>query len=188
MENDFLSLRYPFYMATEPGPAYYPAPLRVPADAQPFHMNGTEDMIDLFGLGGLYDRAVRPYLRPEADESTSTSPREAPKRAPMPKTYMHYVADMPGKVRPPKRTGTARSQRELTDLLLKPEYTYTPITPFDDETLQSAFSVEAGPVPDLDTTQLEADEQDSPNARKKRPGEQPDAPKKRVVLIKKKNP
>lgn len=173
-------------MATEPGPAYHPAPLRVPPDAPPFHMNGTEDMIDLFGLGGLYDRAVRPYLRPESDESTS--PREAPKRAPMPKTYMHYVADMPGKVRPPKRTGATRPQHELIELLLKPEYTYTPITPFDDETLQSAFSVEAGPVPDIDTTQLEADEQDTPNSRKKRAGEQPDAPKKRVVLIKKKNP
>lgn len=173
-------------MSDDRGVAFHEAPLRVPPDLPPYHMNGTEDMFDLFGLMPLYDRAVRPYLRPEADDSAS--PRDAPKRPALPKTYLHYVADMPGKVRPPKRTGAARSRRELTELLLKPEYTYTPIVPFDDEVLQSAFAVYGGPVADMDTSQLEADEHESPGAKKKRPGEQPDAPKKRVVLIKKKNP
>ncbi|WFD36467.1 hypothetical protein MCUN1_003346 [Malassezia cuniculi] len=172
--------------STNDGSPFYPAPLRVPPELPPYHMNGTEDMFDLFGLMPLYDRAVRPYLRPEVDDATS--PRDAPKRVPLPKTYMHYVADMPGKVRPPKRVGAARNQKELSELLMKPEYAYTPIVPFDQEVLQGAFAVEAGAVSGIDTTQLEADEQDSPNGKKKRPNEQADAaPKKRVVVIKKKN-
>ena len=77
--------------------------------------------------------------------------------------------------------------------MMKPEYTDTPLVPFDDETLQSAFRVEpsAGPTPGIDLSLLEADEPEPPAEGKKRhtSGEQtgPGAPpRKRVVLISKK--
>ena len=97
-----------------------------------------------------------------------------------------------GKVRPPKRSSATRHQRELSQLMMKPEYTYTPIVPFDDETLQSAFRVEpsTGPTPGIDLSLLEADEQEPAEGKKRHTsGEQtgPGAPpRKRVVLISKK--
>lgn len=94
-----------------------------------------------------------------------------------------------GKVRPPKRSSATRHQRELSQLLNKPEYTYTPIVPFDDETLRTAFRVEStGSRPaGIDLSLLEGDEPDASEKRKPAPDEQPaPPPRKRVVLISKK--
>lgn len=73
---------------------------------------------------------------------------------------------------------------------MKPEYTYTPIVPFDGDVLKKAFTVEpaTGPIPGIDLSLLEADEHESPAVKKNKLGmdDRPDAPKKRVVLISKK--
>lgn len=180
----------------EPAPDFYPAPLREPEGLKPYRLNGTQDMLALFGLLPLYDRAVRPYLRPEpaapppspAGKAPAKNTDAEPKRNVLPKTFVHYVEDLPGKVRPPKRSGAARHQpKELTQLLMKPEYTYTPIVPFDADALQHAFHVEqsATPAPGIDRSLLEADEQESPVPPKKKKVEEPPQ-KKRVVLISKK--
>ncbi|WFD07268.1 hypothetical protein MVES1_002628 [Malassezia vespertilionis] len=179
--------------------AFFPAPLQEPKGLKPFRLNGTQDMLELFGLMPLYDRAVRPYQRPEPSNPPTmpgSEPDSVPKkdgeqkRLTLPKTFVHYVEDLPGKVRPPKRTGAMRHQRELTQLLMKPEYTYTPIVPFDQDTLQSAFTVDPGSQPALgiDTSLLEADELDANAAKKKKHAlpDQTEPPKKRVVLISKK--
>ncbi|WFD04616.1 hypothetical protein MOBT1_003330 [Malassezia obtusa] len=140
-------------MAANEPPAFVPAPERAPPDLKPYRLNGTQDMLELFDLMPLYDRAVRPYLRPEPA---------------LPKTF----------------------PKELTQLLMKPEYTYAPIVPFDTETLNNAFSVEPSSTPaqGIDVSLLEADEQESPIPKKKKApnNERPDPRKKRVVLISKK--
>ncbi|WFD00799.1 hypothetical protein MYAM1_003551 [Malassezia yamatoensis] len=188
----------------EPLPTVLHAPERRPDGLKPYCLNGTQDMLELFDLMPLYDQAVRPYLRPDTVSNTSgtspgtptenTSGRSSSdtKRVAMPKSFVHYVGDLPGKVRPPKRTGAAKHQpKELAQLLIKPEYTYTPITPFDKHTLSQAFSVDSSsePAPGIDTSVLEADEHESPIPKRKPTAansEQPDQRKKRVVLISKK--
>lgn len=174
--------------------AYVPAPIREPDGLAPFHLNGTQDMLTLFGLMPLYDSAVRPYLRPELGPDATEADKAAAqaKRTPMPKSFMHYVEGLPGKVRPPKRSGSARHAppKELEMMLMKPEYTYTQIVPFDQDTLASAFAVSPSsePIPGVDLSLLEADEHESPAVKKNKLGQadRPDAPKKRVVLISRK--
>lgn len=190
-------------MTPQDPPVVLPAPNRAPPDLRPYRLNGTQDMLELFDLMPLYDRAVRPYLRPDPSAPPTTTPGSEPgsapartdadmKRTTLPKTFVHYVEDLPGKVRPPKRTGAAKHQpKELTQLLMKPEYTYTPIVPFDRDTLQHAFTVEPSstPAPGIDMGMLEADEQESPIPKKKKvapTNDRPDQRKKRVVLISKK--
>ena len=80
-------------MGVEPR-AYYAAQLQEPEGLEPFHLNGTQDMLETFDLMPLYDRAVRPYLKPETAGGSSAG--EPPKRAVLPKTYEHYVEDLPG--------------------------------------------------------------------------------------------
>jgi hypothetical protein len=46
---------------------------------------------------------------------------------------------------PPEITG----QTTMRDIVFRPETTMQRIAPFDDESLQNAFTVEAGPVPDV---------------------------------------
>ena len=171
---------------------YIPAPIRAPRDLEPFHLNGTQDMLTLFELMPLYDRAVRPYLRPVLGPHASEAEKTAAnaKRNVMPKTFMHYVPDVQGRVRVPKRTNTSNCHNELTHILMKPEYTYTPILPLDSETLHTAFHIEptTHPIPGIDMSLLDADEQEMLTGRKTKSqsGDRPDAPKKRVVLISKK--
>ena len=75
--------------------AYLPAALDEPPGLEPFHLNGTQDMITLFDLHPLYDCAVRPYLKVEASEGD-----KAPaKRQGMSKSFAHYVEDLPGMYR-----------------------------------------------------------------------------------------
>lgn len=174
-------------------PAYVPADVRAPPDLVPFHLNGTQNMLRLFDLMPLYDRAVRPYLRPSLPAEASEAERAAAlaKRTALPKTFAHYVEDLPGKVRPAKRAGAAKHQPgELSMLLAKPEYTYTPVVPFDADALASAFTVAPSttPVPHIDLTQLESEpvEMPAPKRAKAGPNERTDPPKKRVVLISKK--
>lgn len=188
-------------MPAQPLAAFVPAPDKAPPDLKPYRLNGTQDMLELFELMPLYDRAVRPYLRPDpaAPGATPSSdpgsvparPETESKRATLPKTFVHYVEDLPGKVRPPKRSGAAKHQpKELTQLLMKPEYTYTPIVPFDADTLSHAFHVEPAstPAPGIDTSLLDADEHESPMPKKQKntAQERQEPPKKRVVLLKKK--
>ncbi|KAL4402843.1 RNA polymerase II transcription regulator [Malassezia pachydermatis] len=186
-------------MASKPieaGDAYIPCTLREPPDLSPYHLNGTQDMLALFDLMPLYDCAVRPYLRPTLPPDATDADKAAAqaKRVVMPKTYAHYVEDLPGKVRPARKSQSKQQQpalqRELNHILMKPEFTYTPVQPLEKDVLTSAFSVQptSDPIPGIDLTLLEADEHDSPGARKNKLGlgDRPDAPKKRVVLISKK--
>ena len=96
-----------------------------------------------------------------------------------------------GKVRPPKRSSATRHQRELSQLMMKPEYTYTPIVPLEPDTLRTAFQLASTTSPQvagIDYSLLEPEEPEAPPTRKnKHPhGDRPDAPKKRVVLVSKK--
>lgn len=176
------------------GAAYVPAPIREPEGLPSFHLNGTQDMLTLFGLRPLYEAAVRPYLKPDLGPDATEADKAAAqaKRATLPKTFLHYVEGLPGKVRPPKRSVSSRHAppKDLEKMLMKPEYTYTPIVPFDQDTLATAFTVSpfTEPIADIDTSLLEADEHETPAAKKNKLGQtdRPDAPKKRVVLISKK--
>ena len=51
--------------------SHFPAPIHAPSDLAPFHLNGTQDMLTLFELMPLYDRSVRPYLRPDVAPDAS---------------------------------------------------------------------------------------------------------------------
>lgn len=46
---------------------------------------------------------------------------------------------------PPEVTG----QTTMREIVFRPETTMQRIAPFDDESLRAAFTVEAGPVPDV---------------------------------------
>lgn len=156
-------------------------------------LHGADDLISLFGLRPLWERSVKPYTSASqrkawkeakfgeenggkvdntrvneggADESeTSTKPIV------MEKTYVNYVHDIPGKVRPSKKTITKYNSSlanasangislpslptEITgrttmrDIVFRPETTVQRIGPFDQDALAAAFTVEAGDVPDV---------------------------------------
>ncbi|EST06018.1 hypothetical protein PSEUBRA_003871 [Kalmanozyma brasiliensis GHG001] len=277
-------------------PPYLPATTSKPADLPRAYLNGTQDMLSLFGLMPIYDRAVRPYnpetIKAENEASTSSfaapagpgatprggaqtgnaaivagmtgeggaanagsvppgatpsssqqglaqgnaTPRPSnaptvgaaglashpshaasstgristpalqlnggpptfslhtdssailaaspgqlaasaaaapPARKPTkpPGTYAHYVEDLAGRVRPPRKS--ARAAREgkgttLTSILFKPEYTPQRIVPFDRETMQAAFSVEPGVVAQIDQALLEPDDEEVRPRKKKK--------------------
>lgn len=179
-------------MSNDDHEAYIPALMHAPDGLPPFHLNGTQDVLSLFELMPLYDRAVRPYLRPDVGPYATEAEKAAAntKRATIPKTYWHYVKDLPGKTRMPKRLSSSRMHQELTDILMKPEYTYTQIVPLDAEVTHAAFNVDtsSGLVQGIDYTQLEAEEPEAPPSKKNKnqASDRTDAPKKRVVLINKK--
>ncbi|PWZ03426.1 hypothetical protein BCV70DRAFT_140124, partial [Testicularia cyperi] len=58
-------------------PIYFPSSISRPASMPKAYLNGTQDMMALFGLMPIYDRAVRPYnpetLKAQADASTSAT-------------------------------------------------------------------------------------------------------------------
>ena len=56
-------------------PAYLPSRTSKPADLPRAYLNGTQDMLQLFGLMPIYDRAVRPYNpdTTKAENEASTS-------------------------------------------------------------------------------------------------------------------
>ena len=76
--------------------SHFPAPIHAPSDLAPFHLNGTQDMLTLFELMPLYDRSVRPYLRPDVAPDASEADKAAAhaRRATIPKTYWHHVSDI----------------------------------------------------------------------------------------------
>lgn len=173
--------------------SHFPAPIHAPSDLAPFHLNGTQDMLTLFELMPLYDRSVRPYLRPDVAPDASEADKAAAhaRRATIPKTYWHHVSDIPGKTRIPKRSMAPHMHQELSHILMKPEYTYTPIVPLEPDTLRTAFQLASTTSPQvagIDYSLLEPEEPEAPPTRKnKHPhGDRPDAPKKRVVLVSKK--
>ncbi|PWO01047.1 hypothetical protein FA09DRAFT_357665 [Tilletiopsis washingtonensis] len=176
---------------------YVPAPLP-PAEVLPsVALNGAADLLPRFGLLPLYERAVRPYLPrrrapPGADGASAqqahaddaagdeTLPLDGDERRAdgeppvrlLPKTYAHYVEDLPGKVRPPKSKRTQRAPptgTTMRDIVFRPETTLQRIVPFDDEALRAAFAVRAGDVPEIDASLLEADAEDAGNRRRKKP-------------------
>ncbi|TKY89378.1 hypothetical protein EX895_001909 [Sporisorium graminicola] len=272
-------------------PAYLPPTTSKPADLPRAYLNGTQDMLSLFGLMPIYDRSVRPYNPdsvkaenagsgssntaargaaagsaalatantanattasggaglargatpssiPQASAASNATPRPTnvptgaaattglvshpshnasstgristpalqlnggpptfplhtdssailaaspgqlaasaaaapPARKPTkpPPTYAHYVDDLAGRVRPPRKS--ARAAREakgatLVSILFKPEYTPQNIVPLDRELMQAAFSVEPGPVAEIDQALLEPDEEETVKPRKKK--------------------
>ncbi len=105
-----------------------------------------------------------------AASAAAAPPARKPTKPPA--TYAHYVEDLAGRVRPPRKS--ARAAREakgttLTSILFKPEYTPQRIVPFDRETMQAAFSVEPGAVAEIDQALLEPDDEEArPRKKKKR--------------------
>ncbi|UZJ52957.1 hypothetical protein CBS101457_002277 [Exobasidium rhododendri] len=173
----------------------------IPADPQipslpsklKHQLHGADDLITLFDLKPLWEERVRPYAKQternnyvkgagkddtameesneKREEAGSLPGSEPVKSLLMEKTYINYVRDLPGQVRPPKRT-VSRYQtamvaasssgapmptlpHELTgrttmrDIVFRPETTVQRIAPFDEESLRSAFTVEAGPVAEV---------------------------------------
>ncbi|GAC96820.1 hypothetical protein PHSY_004404 [Pseudozyma hubeiensis SY62] len=88
-----------------------------------------------------------------------------------PGTYAHYVDDLAGRVRPPRKSARAAKEAKgtsLVSILFKPEYTPQRIVPFDRETMKSAFSVEPGVVEEIDQALLEPDEEETVKPKKKK--------------------
>jgi hypothetical protein len=270
-------------------PAYLPSTTSKPADLPRAYLNGTQDMLSLFGLMPIYDRAVRPYnpdtIKAENEASSSAAgaagaagstivanagtsagaansisganastsaaaargatpaqssatPRASnaptggpptaglashpshaasstgristpalqlnggpptfslhtdssailaaspgqlaasaaaapPARKPTkpPPTYAHYVDDLAGRVRPPRKSARAAKEAKgatLVSILFKPEYTPQAIVPLDRELMQAAFTVEPGAVAEIDQALLEPDEEETTRPRKKK--------------------
>lgn len=104
-----------------------------------------------------------------AASAASAPPARKPTKPPA--TYAHYVEDLAGRVRPPsKRMRAAKAEKgaSLISILFKPEYTPQNIVPLDRETMQAAFSVEPGPVAEIDQALLEPDEEESVKPKKKK--------------------
>ncbi|KAK0566073.1 hypothetical protein OC861_003435 [Tilletia horrida] len=101
---------------------------------------------------------------------SSSAAANASKRKGMPKTIENYVADLPGRVMPPKKLLSRPDFHEQTmrEIIYRPETTIQNIVPFDRETLESAFRVSAGEVPGIDPALLEPDQTESSSPRKKR--------------------
>ncbi|KAJ1591225.1 hypothetical protein NDA11_007316 [Ustilago hordei] len=103
--------------------------------------------------------------------ASAASAAPARKASKPPATYAHYVEDLAGRVRPAsKRARAAKAEKGtwLISILFKPEYTPQRIVPFDRETMQAAFSLEPGPVPEIDQAQLEPDEEEAVRPKKKK--------------------
>ncbi|KAJ1033131.1 hypothetical protein NDA13_001129 [Ustilago tritici] len=103
--------------------------------------------------------------------ASAASAAPARKATKPPPTYAHYVEDLAGRVHPPsKRARAAKAEKGtwLMSILFKPEYTPQRIVPFDRETMQAAFSLEPGPVPEIDQAQLEPDEEEAVRPKKKK--------------------
>ena len=164
---------------------------------KPHQLHGADDLITLFNLGGLWDRSVKPYSgtskkHKENGGKENTEDASEEKGKVMEKTYVDYVHDLPGKVRPAKRTvsrlNTATANANATgqipppipeeitgrttmrDIVFRPETTIQRVGPFDEDLLRAAFTVEAGNVPDIDLSLLESDEieKQSPSKKKKK--------------------
>ncbi|PWN49230.1 hypothetical protein IE53DRAFT_398093 [Violaceomyces palustris] len=159
-------------------PPFFPAQTSKPADFPRAYLDGTQDYLKLFNLTSIYERSVRPYnpsaqdqLDPSIVQASQTTQAVKRKALKPPPTYAHYVEDLPGKVKPQRKTAKARQADKgvsLLSILHKPEYTPQSITPFDSEVMESAFKVEAGEVEEIDQSLLEPDEEDSPKKKKKK--------------------
>jgi len=119
--------------------------------------------------------AERGLKRPREEDSNNVGKDgtggNTSKRRGMPKTMENYVADLPGRVMPPRRLLSKADYHEQTmrEIIYRPETTIQNILPFDRETLESAFRVSAGDVPGIDMTLLESDQVETSSPRKKRP-------------------
>lgn len=104
-----------------------------------------------------------------AASAASAPPARKPTKPPP--TYGHYVDDLAGRVRPPRkgaRAAKADKGASLVSILFKPEYTPQRIVPFDRETMHAAFRVEPGPVAEIDQALLEPDEEETVKPKKKK--------------------
>ncbi|PWN87162.1 hypothetical protein FA10DRAFT_269766 [Acaromyces ingoldii] len=193
--------------------------------------HGGDDFVTLMGLGPLWERSVKPYsaaargrkreqgasdapvttgsgggegstgAAAEGSEAAGAASASSSKPLTLEKTYASYVADLPGKVRPPKRalgkyssalnsSGGApdgggsstlpvppelTGQTTMSEIVFRPETTVHRIGPFDDESLRAAFTVEAGPLTGVDLSLLESDEvrAETPPRKKKKKKNRP---------------
>lgn len=104
-----------------------------------------------------------------AAASAAAPPARKPTKPPG--TYAHYVDDLAGRVRPPRKSARAAKEGKgatLVSILFKPEYTPQRIVPFDRETIKAAFSVEPGVVDEIDQALLEPDEEETVKPKKKK--------------------
>ncbi|KAK0525718.1 hypothetical protein OC834_005057 [Tilletia horrida] len=119
---------------------------------------------------------ANPFLSKGGETAASSSAR----RKGLPKTIENYVAELPGRVVPPRKLLSKADYHEQTmrEIIYRPETTIQNIIPFDRETLESAFRVSAGEVPGIDTSLLEPDQMDSSSPRKKRKNKSKQKPAK----------
>ncbi|KAE8223355.1 hypothetical protein CF319_g3598 [Tilletia indica] len=131
------------------------------------------------GIKRLRDDESNPFgkgsLAVPGGEGSNTAKRKG-----LPKTIENYVADLPGRVMPPRKLLSKPDYHEQTmrEIIYRPETTIQNIIPFDRETLDSAFRVSAGEVAGIDLGQLEPDQMDSSSPRKKRKSKSKQKPHK----------
>lgn len=104
-----------------------------------------------------------------AAAASAAPPARKPSKPPG--TYAHYVDDLAGRVRPPRKSARAAKEAKgttLVSILFKPEYTPQRIVPFDRETMKAAFSLEPGVVDEIDQSLLEPDEEETLKPKKKK--------------------
>ncbi|KAK0555768.1 hypothetical protein OC846_000387 [Tilletia horrida] len=128
------------------------------------------EIIEMRGAKRPREDDMSPNRTGQDPGHSSSGAANASKRKGMPKTIENYVADLPGRVMPPKKLLSRPDFHEQTmrEIIYRPETTIQNIVPFDRETLESAFRVSAGEVPGIDPALLEPDQTESSSPRKKR--------------------
>ncbi|SNX82799.1 uncharacterized protein MEPE_01505 [Melanopsichium pennsylvanicum] len=155
-------------LASQPSQSSQPSTGRISTPA--FQFNGGAPTLSLQTDSSAILAASPGQL---AASAASAPPARKPTKPPP--TYAHYVDDLAGRVHPPsKRMRAAKADKgaSLISILFKPEYTPQRIVPFDRETMQAAFSVEPGPVAEIDQALLEPDEEDVKPRKKKKKNRQ----------------
>ena len=100
-----------------------------------------------------------------------------------PKSWAHYVEDLPGKVRPRLPASSSKANGGVTDapkqdhsmreIIFRPETTIHQIVPFDDEMLRN-FVVSAGrSIDEIDVSRLASDDEEEVVAKKKKKRSRP---------------
>lgn len=157
--------------------------------ATPSPLSGSSDLLSLFNVSYMYDKFVRPYLKPTDTVGTNmvngtshgdlkgkgkaevvmngsgVPDSSAPKRMKMEKSYGHFVADVGGR-------NSIKKDHQLSTWIMDPNFQESSIPnflkPLPTETLAQAFTLQAGVLPGFDTSVWIAEEGGPKRKRKKR--------------------
>ncbi|KAI8459738.1 hypothetical protein BY996DRAFT_3525073 [Phakopsora pachyrhizi] len=137
-------------------------------------ISGSHDLLSLFDVMSVYDRFVKPYLKP-LDQPTTTSPpmvnsinncgtsgdlkdHLGQKRMKMEKSYGHFVADVGGR-------NSIKKDHQLQNLIMDPTFEERSIPnfmkPFNSQTLAQAFTLHAGVLPGVSLEKLNPEKNES---------------------------